>query len=720
MPTPTDRLLSEQWHLLSTGPRRFDLNVLGVWDPAEGPAFTGAGTRTAVIDDGFDYEHRDIAPNYNADLDFDFANDTDDAFATESDDHGTAVAGIIGAAANGQGAVGVAHETELVGYRVEFARTFEGDIRDAIRTAATDGGADVMNLSLGTIGPYAYGRGFRQIAESIGTAVEEGRDGLGATIVKAAGNFRWDFYDLNTDPWGRDTRMVLVSAVEQDGYVSDYSSYGAALLVSAFGTRAEVVTTDRTGGLGYSPTDYTRHFDGTSAAAPMVSGVVALMYDANEDLGWRDVQSILAASARRVGSEIGERSGGAEFFRWGWNAAETWNGGGQHFSNDYGYGLVDALAAVRMAESWHLTGAGPATSLDQATTRLDLVDADTVIPDGRPRGTTFDATTASDHVVERVSVRIAFSTTFAGDLDLYITSPDGTRSTLVADGGDDLDFKQYWTFDSQAFRGERSAGTWSVRVVDDAPVDELVVGDIVVRIHGADTVDDRYVFTEEYSEHAGVAGHATDILDSNGGSDTVNAAAVRSASTIRLDGSTGSIDGVAVSFGGVEHAVGGDRNDRLVGDASDNTLCGMRGRDLLVGGLGVDRLCGGTGFDRFRFGEVAEFDLRRPRRDRTGGRTRLRQPRRRARRPDRAVAGRRRRVRRRQPGLRLRRQRGDRHAALRRRGLGDARARLHRRGGGRGPLHRDPRRPGGRRELRFRGLRAVTVRRRWARSVSCN
>ena len=284
--------------------------------------------------------------------------------------------------------MGVAHETELVGYRVEFAWTFNGDIRDAIRTAAIDGGADVMNLSLGTIDPFAYGPGFRQIAASIGTAVEDGRGGLGATVVKAAGNSREYFYDLNADPWGRDTRMVVVGAVDRDGYVSYYSSHGAPLLVSAFGTPAEVVTTDRTGGAGDLPTDYTRYFDGTSAAAPMVSGVVALMYDANEDLGWRDVQSILAASARHVGSEIGGRPGGAEFFRWGWNAAETWNGGGQHFSNDYGYGLVDALAAVRLAESWHLTGAGSATSLDEATTRLDLLDADTVIPDGRPRGTT--------------------------------------------------------------------------------------------------------------------------------------------------------------------------------------------------------------------------------------------------------------------------------------------------------------------------------------------
>ena len=91
---------------------------------------------------------------------------------------------------------------------------------------------------------------------------------------------------------------------------------------------------------------------------------------------------------------------------------------------------------------------------------------------------------------------------------------------------------------------------------------------------------------------------------SNGGSDTVNAAAVTSASTIRLDGGAGSIGGVAVSFAGIEHAIGGDGDDRLFGDAGDNWLHGMRGRDQLLGGLGTDRLCGGSGFDRFRFGDA--------------------------------------------------------------------------------------------------------------------
>ena len=310
MPLPTDRLLAEQWHLLTADPGRLDLDVIDAWRPAEGPGYSGAGTRTVVIDDGFDYWHHDLARNYDADLDRDFATGTDDAFGAPFDAHGTAVAGLIGAAANGRGAVGVAHRTELVGYRVDFGSAFLSEVRDAIEAAAVDAGADLTNISLGTFVPFGLGVAasrFRQVGDAIGTAVDAGRDGLGTTIVKSAGNYRLDLYDANADPWTNDTRQVIVGAVDRTGFVSSYSSFGASLLVSAFGTPGEVVTTDRLGSAGYSDTDYTRLFSGTSAAAPMVSGVVALMYDANDGLGWRDVQSILAASARHVGSEIGER-----------------------------------------------------------------------------------------------------------------------------------------------------------------------------------------------------------------------------------------------------------------------------------------------------------------------------------------------------------------------------------------------------------------------------
>ncbi len=612
---PTDPMLSQQWHLSNPTAGLLDLNVFGVWNPLQGLAYTGAGTRTVVIDDGFDYLHADLAPNYDAGLDYDFAESDLDPFGGSGDAHGTAVTGIIGAAANGSGVVGVAYGTSLVGYRTNgFINDFWlQNIRDAIHHAAVSAQGDVANISQGIANDFAseWGIGynavrFDEIETSIGTAVNSGRGGLGMTIVKSAGNSRleWDgsayvqsFYDINADDWTNDTRQVVVAAVDQNGFVSSYSSYGAALLVSAFGTPGQVVTTDRTGAAGYNGTDYTSGFNGTSAAAPMVTGVVSLMLDANAGLGWRDVQSILAASARHVGSDVGSGPAGSERYTWGWNGASTWNGGGMHFSNDYGYGLVDALAAVRLAETWLLAGAAAQTSGNQFSNTMDMLNVAVVVPDGNATGLSFTGSAAFADVVDRVTATLSFSTTYTADLELYLTSPRGTVSTLIADAGGSADYNGTWTFETQAFRGERADGTWTVRAVDDAGADVLTLTDIVVRTYGAFTTNDRYVFTNEYSDYDGVAGHTTAVNDINGGTDTVNAAAVRTGSVIRLDGIAGSIDGVAVTFANIEHAIGGDGGDSIVGSSTGNQLFGMRGADTLDGGSGTDSLYGGDGDD---------------------------------------------------------------------------------------------------------------------------
>jgi Ca2+-binding RTX toxin-like protein/subtilisin-like proprotein convertase family protein len=606
MPLPTDPMLGQQWHLGNTG-GLLDLNVRGAWNPAQGAAYTGAGIRVLVIDDGFDYNHVDLAPNYDTGLDYDFDGVDLDPFGNPGDAHGTAVMGIIGADDNNTGVVGIAFDASLVGYRTHgFISDFWlQNIRDAIHHAAVSAQADVTNISQGIANDETseFGAGynavrFDEIETSIGTAVNQGRGGLGMTIVKSAGNSRSDNFDVNADDWTNDTRQVVVSAVDQNGFVSSYSSYGSALLVSGFGTPGQVVTTDRSGAAGYNVTDYTSTFNGTSSAAPMVTGVVALMYDANAGLGWRDVQTILANSARQVGSEVGAGTAGFERYAWGFNAAQTWNGGGLHFSNDYGYGLVDATAAVRLAETWLLGGAPAQTTGNEFTNTMDMLNAAVVIPDGNATGTSFTGTAGFDDFVERVTVTVTFSTTFLADLELYIISPDGTVSELIDDVAAAEDFNGTWTFETQAFRGERAQGTWTVRIVDDAGADVLTVSDIVVRTYGVFSSEDRYIFTNEYSDYAGLFGHVVNVSDANGGTDTVNASAVSSASTIRLDGAASSIDGVSVTFANIENAIGGDGSDRLYGDSSGNSLWGMRGNDTMDGGNGTDALYGGDGDDR--------------------------------------------------------------------------------------------------------------------------
>jgi serralysin len=123
---------------------------------------------------------------------------------------------------------------------------------------------------------------------------------------------------------------------------------------------------------------------------------------------------------------------------------------------------------------------------------------------------------------------------------------------------------------------------------------------------------DRYVFTNEYSQYIGEGGgHSTEITDTDGGIDTVNASAVTSAMTIRLvNGQMSSIDNVDVELNNIENAIGGDGNDKLFGGDAANELFGMRGNDTIRGAKGTDTVTGGEGRDTMSGGGARDvFDF---------------------------------------------------------------------------------------------------------------
>src|SRR6185295_17641859 len=118
---------------------------------------------------------------------------------------------------------------------------------------------------------------------------------------------------------------------------------GASILIAAPGQWiATTNLNDHDGNLS----DDVGFVSGTSFAAPIVSGVVAMMLEANPNLGYRDVQEILALSSHKIDPASTS---------WSVNGATNWNGGGNLVSNDFGFGLIDAHAAVRLAETWATT-----------------------------------------------------------------------------------------------------------------------------------------------------------------------------------------------------------------------------------------------------------------------------------------------------------------------------------------------------------------------------
>lgn len=175
-------------------------------------------------------------------------------------------------------------------------------------------------------------------AESQGhiRAISEGRDGKGAIIVVAAGNSFAEGDRLAFMGPTHNTRLAIaVGAVGKDGYHTRYSTTGTAIFVSAPGGDFEnyrnVVSVLAGGGCLDSGV-------GTSWAAPVVSGVLALVLEVNPDLTWRDVRGILASTSTFVNDVLDD----------------SWvtNGAGFHHSDRYGFGIVNASAAVAAARIW--------------------------------------------------------------------------------------------------------------------------------------------------------------------------------------------------------------------------------------------------------------------------------------------------------------------------------------------------------------------------------
>ncbi|MEP5008974.1 S8 family serine peptidase, partial [Roseobacter sp.] len=589
----SDAKADRSWYYTGSNLSTLKIDVETVWED-----YTGEGVTVGVVDSQIEFGHSDLGA-YDTTLDYNFADDTGDIVwdsANLPDAHGTMVAGIIAAeGGNGVGSVGVASGATLVGLAIDYDS--DDVIDQAISALSAAVNVDVVNNSWSFSGNFEdnFNKAVNaDMADTLETLAEDGRDGLGTAVVFSAGNAgaggSSNYHNFQNSPY-----TITVGAVDPDGNPSSFTSLGANVLVS--GPGREVLTT--------ALKDRYEDPDGTSFSAPVVSGVVALMLEANPDLGYRDIQQILALSARREGLTDEALHGDG----WQTNGATTHNGGGMHFSDAFGYGFVNAHDAVRLAETWTLQQ----TADNRDTVEVDVdSDQELVAGENDHVSVQFDVTDAiqAEHV--QLSMDLRWANT--ADIDVYLTSPDGTQVRLVydlpAEGaiGNLRDF----TFTSVASMGELADGTWTLDIYNrdpdatakDGTAMSSLLRDAQLTIHGrSDGLEDTtYTFTDEF----GVLYSADDLAarrilnDTDGGVDTINAAAVTTDSRIDLSGagetqiSGITLDWTATDF---ENAVGGDGDDVLIGNASDNWIYGGRGADTVTFSAGADTIDGGAGDD---------------------------------------------------------------------------------------------------------------------------
>lgn len=325
----------------------------------------------------------------------------------------------------------------------------------------------------------------------------------------------------------------------------------------------------------------------------MVTGVVALMLQANPGLGWRDVQNILAASATHTGSAIGAAAPGTnENGTWFLDAAGDWNGGGRHFSNDYGYGMLNAYNAVRMAEAWSLFTPAQTTANEHFWSNSDSTAR--AIPDQSALQVSLSLVPTPFTIdLEHADVTLTLTHADYTQLRIYLISPEGTKVQLYDGSGGTAATAASgltWTYGVDALRGENVAGTWTVRVEDTAAGQTGTLQGVTITAYGqGGSADNVYHYTDEFLAMAALPGQAarTTLTDSNGGSDWIDAAAVTGAMALNLNaGAFTKVNGVNwfhIAPGTtIENAVTGDGNDTLIGNGVANRLYGMRGNDVLV------------------------------------------------------------------------------------------------------------------------------------------
>lgn len=341
-----DQHFNNQWNLGNTGQHsstfNWDINMCAAWNVTQG----NQDIIVAIVDAGISKNHPDLTnlTAYSYDCEKNTATPTSNssifpyASAGSTLSHGTCVAGIVGAQRNNTiGISGIAPNCRLMDIAFDSEKIAPLDV-DKIANGinrAWQNNASIINNSWQTNPP---GITSALVTQAITNALTKGRNGLGCVVVAAAGNFGYvGNEDVVRFPANCHPDVLVVGALHTDGKIAEdwaglgglISHFGSALDILAPGTEIPTTNLNRIS----QTNNYVQNFNLTSAAAPHVSGVAALILSVNPNLTQRQVCNIIESSARKLTAYTSNYT----------TASGRSNG---TWFNKSGYGMLNAQAAL--------------------------------------------------------------------------------------------------------------------------------------------------------------------------------------------------------------------------------------------------------------------------------------------------------------------------------------------------------------------------------------
>ena len=462
--TVSDPLFGCQWNLKNTGQlggtAGEDINVEAAWAGGN----LGAGITVVIVDNDMDLLHEDLTTDKSRSHKYELP------LGSSDQSHATDVAGIVAARDNNLGVRGVAPSATIIGHAGYIPPSLIGNppaFPDALTRNMEV--AAVYNMSLGIPAGAAPVKALQSWQTALQTGVTDGYGAKGVLYVVAAGNDALDGGNANLEEYQNSHHVTAVCAVNDLGRRTTYSEQGANLWVCAPSNdpnrdRAGIFTTT-------NHSAYTDRFGGTSAAAPTVSGVAALVRAANTSLTWRDVKLILAASARKNdATNTGWEQGALEYG----SSTQRYD-----FNHEYGFGVVDASAAVTLASGWTNLPAYIEVTADSDGTAVAIPDlplSGTAVPVERAVvvGPDVEFTEFVGINVEFVAVPSADDVRAFRELEFVLESPSGAVSVLapaindiaICGVGDPCGLERAFRFGSAKHLGEDPEGAWKLRITD--------------------------------------------------------------------------------------------------------------------------------------------------------------------------------------------------------------------------------------------------------------